>query len=66
VSKLRLSALFFACVVLRIAANHPQQKEGYHIGTPVTVIADASTGSITFDFGGFILTGTGSITIRHQ
>ena len=34
-----------------------------NLGTPVAITADASTGSITFNFGGFILTGTGSVVI---
>ncbi len=33
------------------------------VGTPVTFIGDASTGSITFNFGGSIFTGTGSVVI---
>jgi len=34
------------------------------IGTPVVITADASTGAITFNFGGTILTGTGTVVIR--
>lgn len=34
------------------------------LGTPVTVTADASNGSIVFNFGGFILTGTGTVRIK--
>ena len=33
------------------------------VGTPVTFIGNASTGAITFNFGGTILTGTGSVVI---
>lgn len=33
---------------------------------PVTFTADASDGSITFDFGGFIFEGTGRVRIAHQ
>ncbi len=33
------------------------------IGTPVTITADTS-GAITFNFGGAILTGTGTVVIR--
>lgn len=36
------------------------------IGTNVTLTANASTGSITFNFGGFIFTGTGSVVIAAQ
>ena len=36
------------------------------IGVPVTFTADASDGSITFVFGGFIFTGTGRVVISHQ
>ena len=35
------------------------------VGTPVTVIADASTGAITFIFGPFTLTGTGTVIINN-
>ena len=34
------------------------------VGTPVTVIGDASTGLITFIFGPFTLTGTGVVQIK--
>ena len=34
------------------------------IGVPVTTTADASTGSITWNFGGFVFTGTGSVVIK--
>ncbi len=34
------------------------------VGTSVKIIADASTGSIVFDFGAFVLTGTGIVLIR--
>ncbi len=34
------------------------------IGTPVMVTADTSNGSITFCFGGLMLTGTGSVTVH--
>ncbi len=37
-----------------------------NLGVPVTIIADASTGAITFDFGSFVLTGTGSVVIAHS
>ncbi len=33
------------------------------VGVPVTFTADASDGSITFDFGGFIFEGTGRVRI---
>lgn len=36
------------------------------IGTPVSYTADASTGEITFDFAGFIFTGTGKVRIAHR
>lgn len=36
------------------------------VGTPVSYTADASTGEITFDFAGFIFTGTGTVRIAHQ
>lgn len=36
------------------------------VGAPVTIIADSSSGAITFDFAGFVLTGTGSVVIAHQ
>jgi len=35
-----------------------------NLGVPVTFTADASTGAITFNFGGFIFTGSGSVNIR--
>ena len=35
-------------------------------GIAVTFIANASTGSITFNFGGSIFTGTGSVVIASQ
>lgn len=34
------------------------------IGTPVTITANPSTGSITFVFGPFTLTGTGSVSVH--
>ncbi len=37
-----------------------------NIGVPVAIIADASTGDITFFFDGVVLTGTGSVVIAHQ
>ena len=37
-----------------------------NIGTPVTIKGDASNGSIIFNFGGTILTGTGSVVIASQ
>ena len=33
------------------------------VGTPVKITADASTGSIIFNFGPFTLTGTGAVVI---
>lgn len=36
------------------------------VGTPVSYTADASTGEITFDFAGFIFTGTGTVRIAHR
>jgi opacity protein-like surface antigen len=33
------------------------------LGAAVTIIADASTGAITYDFDGVVLTGTGKVTI---
>lgn len=35
------------------------------VGVPVTITADGSTGGITFDFGPFTLTGTGSVVVAH-
>jgi hypothetical protein len=35
-----------------------------NVGIPVTIIDDASTGSITFDFNGIPFTGTGSVVIN--
>lgn len=35
-----------------------------NLGVPVTFTADASTGAITFDFGGFIFTGNGSVNVH--
>ncbi len=35
------------------------------VGTPVTLIGDASTGAITFIFGPFTLTGTGNVVINN-
>ncbi len=34
------------------------------IGAPVTINADAGTGSIIFNFAGFVFTGTGRVVIR--
>ncbi len=36
------------------------------VGVPVTFTADASNGSITFDFGPFTFEGTGRVRIAHQ
>jgi hypothetical protein len=36
------------------------------VGTVATITADTSTGAITFNFGGIILTGTGSVVVAHQ
>lgn len=35
------------------------------LGTAVTITANASTGAITFDFGGTVLAGTGSVLVAH-
>ena len=36
------------------------------VGTPATITANVSTGAITFNFGGVVLTGTGSVVVAHQ
>lgn len=36
------------------------------IGASVEITANAATGAITFNFGGFIGAGTGSVVIAHQ
>lgn len=36
------------------------------IGAPVVITANAATGAITFNFAGFIATGTGSVVIAHR
>ena len=36
------------------------------LGVPVTIVADAATGSIEFDFGTVVLIGTGQVVIAHQ
>ena len=35
------------------------------VGAPVSITANASTGAITFNFAGFIFTGTGSVVVRQ-
>jgi hypothetical protein len=36
------------------------------VGIHATVTASISTGAITFNFGGIVLTGTGSVVVAHR
>ena len=46
-----------------LAGTVTQSSVGAEIGTPVTFTADASTGTITWTFGGIPFTGTGTVVI---
>jgi hypothetical protein len=50
--------------VVKLAGTVTQSSVRAEIGTAVTLTADASTGAITWTFGGFPLTGTGTVEIR--
>lgn len=49
--------------VVTLHGSVTQSSDKSLIGTPVWIEADASTGAISFNFGGFILTGTGNVHI---
>ena len=49
--------------VVTLTGTVTQASDKTLIGTPVSIVADASTGAITFHFGGFVLTGTGNVHI---
>ena len=36
------------------------------VGIQATITANIATGSVTFNFGGIILTGTGSVVVAHR
>jgi hypothetical protein len=50
--------------VVMLVGTVTQSSVRAEIGTPITLTADASTGAITWTFGGFPLTGTGTVEIR--
>ena len=49
--------------VVTLTGTVTQASDKTLIGTAVSIVADASTGAITFHFGGFVLTGTGQVRI---
>ena len=51
--------------VVTLAGIATQSSVRAEIGTPITLTADASTGSITWTFDGLTLTGTGTVDIRN-
>jgi hypothetical protein len=50
--------------VVTLSGTVTQSSVSAEIGTPVTFIATASTGAITWTFGGVPFTGTGTVVVR--
>jgi len=50
--------------VVTLSGAITQATDPSNLGVTVTFIADASTGSITFNFGGFVLEGTGLVVLN--
>ncbi len=50
--------------VVTLSGAVKESSEPTLIGIPVTITANSSTGSITFVFGPFTLTGTGSVSVH--
>lgn len=50
--------------VVTLSGTVTQSSVRAEIGTPVTFMANASTGAITWTFDGFIFTGPGTVEIR--
>ena len=50
--------------VVSLTGTVTQSSVRAEIGTPITLTADASTGAITWTFGPFPLTGTGTVEIK--
>ena len=52
--------------VLALSGNVAFSNDPSLLGIPVSITANALTGSIIFDFGSDTLTGTGSVVVAHQ
>lgn len=51
--------------VIKLSGVVTQSSDPSNLGAPVTFTADAASGSIKFNFAGFIFTGTGMVLIEN-